>query len=96
MVVAAEYVKRERKKTPLSNLIEAHLTERQSDFCRRVNFDQGLLSKIAAGQVTHVTLSTAIKLALGFNLKLEDILAACNYGQTDLELVRRAQASELL
>lgn len=70
--------------TPLSQFITTTLSQlglRQSEFCRTHQFDQGLLSKLMSGQLQVFTLETAIKLALGLNTTVTNVLTLS--GQTE-------------
>lgn len=57
--------------TPLAAFVKERLAEldiRQSDFCRKNTFDQGLLSKIQNSQVNSLTIESVLKLAAGLGV----------------------------
>ncbi|MBK7597432.1 MAG: hypothetical protein IPJ07_02485 [Acidobacteria bacterium] len=57
--------------TPLAAFVKVRLAEleiRQSVFCRRNTFDQGLLSKIQNSQVNSLTIESVLKLAVGLGV----------------------------
>lgn len=62
--------------TPLAVFVKERLAEldiRQSDFCRRNSFDQGLLSKIQNSQVNSLTIESVLKLAAGLGVPPQQV-----------------------
>ena len=65
------------EQTPLAVFVRDRLAElrmKQSEFCRLTGFDQGLLSKIQSSMITHLSLETALRLAVGLSVPPEEIL----------------------
>jgi transcriptional regulator with XRE-family HTH domain len=65
------------EQTPLAVFVRDRLAElgmKQSEFCRLTGFDQGLLSKIQSSLITHLSLETALRLAVGLSAPPEEIL----------------------
>ena len=65
------------EQTPLALFVRDRLAElrmKQSEFCRLTGFDQGLLSKIQSSMITHLSLETALRLAVGLSVPPEEIL----------------------
>lgn len=68
---------RPEEQTPLAVFVRDRLAElemKQSEFCRLTGFDQGLLSKIQSSMITHLSLETALRLAVGLSVPPEEIL----------------------
>lgn len=80
------------EQTQLSIFVRERLAElgmKQSEFCRLTGFDQGLLSKIQSSMITHLSLETALRLAVGLSVPPQKIFTLI--GRADLHaLVRRA------
>ena len=74
----------------LAQLITTRLTDlelSQTELCRRCDFDQGLLSKLANGVLTRVSLESALRLAKGLDVAPRVVFVAS--GRPDwVELIR--------
>lgn len=86
------------EQTPLSIFVRERLHDlglKQSDFCRRYSFDQGMLSRIQNSMVFNLNLESVLRLAIGLQVSPLKILELI--GRTDLhDLVSAAYANELL
>ncbi len=86
------------EQTPLSIFVRERLHDlglKQSDFCRRYSFDQGMLSRIQNSMVFNLNLESVLRLAIGLQVSPLKILELI--GRTDLhDLVSEAYANELL
>jgi hypothetical protein len=77
---------REDSRTPLADLVAAHLRSRgirQIDFCRQTGFDQGLLSKILSSVVSTLNVESALKLAQGMNVPPSVVFEAIGKKEVD-------------
>ena len=66
---------------------------KQSEFCRKTGFDQGLLSKIQSSIITNLSLESVLRLAVGLSIPPTHILSLID--RMDLhELVLTAYEAE--
>lgn len=86
------------EQTPLSIFVKERMNElglKQSDFCRRYAFDQGMLSRIQNSVVVNLNLESVLRLAIGLQASPLKILELI--GRIDLhDLIWAAYTNELL
>jgi len=78
------------RQTLLSAFVRERLCElgmRQSEFCRKTGFDQGLLSKIQSSLITNLSLESVLRLSVGLSVSPQQILALI--GRGDLHKLMR-------
>ncbi|HJQ69862.1 MAG TPA: helix-turn-helix domain-containing protein [Blastocatellia bacterium] len=84
------------EQSPLSLLVCGRLQQlglKQSEFCRKTGFDQGLLSKIQGSIITNLSLESVLRLSVGLRIPPTQILGLID--RMDLhELVLEAYEAE--
>ena len=76
----------------LGTLIRDRIREldiRQSEFCRRYEFDQGLMSRLMTGSLKTVSLESALKLAIGLDVEPKIVFEAAGHSEWE-GLIKRA------